>query len=300
VAGLAQIPTDSPGPVALSIGAVTFNSSECPEELPIGGVEQLVVVHQLPGGTRVVSAFGPNAKPVSWSGKLFAGNVQPRIRQLRIYAVSGQQLTLVWGNEAYLVVVRDFEPVYLGGYAKYTITVEVVADQNGAFTLSSPTTIDSQIHGLQAQADAANASVIAADPAGATVFQPQYSAVKASVQAANPIAQNINFAATTIVPAVTAAVAAVTTYSKGLPQTSTLFAAAMQLTAALTAIGQNVTRGQSASAVQVQGQSLFSLAALHYGDITQAFALAQANGLPSPFLSSAQQTYISLAPFLGQ
>jgi hypothetical protein len=260
----------------------------------------MLVVTTLPGGSRVVAAFGNRPKSVSWSGKLYGSNISPRIRQMRLYAVSGQQVQLVWSNEVYAVVVKEFTPTYCGGYAEYEITVEVVKDSNGAFTVSSATTIDQQISGLQAQADAANAAIMSADPTGSQVFQGAYQTAKSAVQSSAPIAQNIVQAAAEIVPAVLGAVTAVKGYASGQAPSSLLFANATTLVNALNNINGNVQRGQSASGVVVQGGNLFGLSAQQYGDVTQAFALAQANGLSSPFLSALKSTFVALPPLLGK
>ena len=289
-----------PGMTPLSIGGVTFNSSEAPERLPIGAVEQMLVTKTLPGGTRVVAAFGPSAKTVSWSGKIFDVFVGPRIRQLRLYAVSGQPQTLVWNNEAYFCVVKEFTPTYMAGYAEYEITVEIVSAQNGALNVTSPVTIDQQISALNDQANNANTTIIAADPVGSAVYQTQFNTVQSAIQQNTPVAQNIVSASLSIVPAIQSAVAAITGYQAGLSPSSTLFANATTLIASLTAIAANVQRGQSSTATTVQGGSLFGLSALHYGDITQAFSLATANGLNSPFLSGAQQSLVTLPPLLGK
>jgi hypothetical protein len=292
-------PSDAPGPVAVSIAGVTFNTSECPERFPIGAVEQMLVVKTLPGGTRIISAFGASPKPVTWSGNLYGNNITPRVRQLRLLAVSGQPVTLSWNAESYLVVVKEFTPTYQGGFAGYEITVEVSKDQNGEFTVASAVTLDQQIYALQAQADAMNAAIVAADPVGSAAMQGPLASAKAAVQAANPIAQNIVSAALTVIPLVQGAVSAVKGYAAGLSPLSNVFASAQILQSSLTSISSNIARGQSAVGVTAQGGSLFGLAAQQYGDVTQAFNLAQANGLSSPFLSSVQQTFVALPPFLG-
>lgn len=289
-----------PGMTPLSIGGVTFNSSEAPERLPIGAVEQMVVTKTLPGGTRVVAAFGPSAKTVSWSGKFFDVFVGPRIRQLRLYAVSGQPQTLVYNNEAYFCVVKEFTPTYMAGYAEYEITVEIVSAQNGALAVASPVTIDQQISALNDQANNANNTIVAADPTGSAVYQAQLTNAQSQIQQNTPIAQNVVSAALYAVPAIQSAIAAISGYGAGLSSSGTLFANVTTLIASLTAISANISRGQSATSTTIQGGSLFGLAALHYGDVTQAFTLATANGLISPFISGAQQTLVTLPPLLGK
>lgn len=291
---------DAPGSTPVQLAGVFFRTSEAPETFPIGAVEQMVVVTTLPGGTRVIAAFGPSPKPVSWSGKLYGTNITPRIKQLRLLAVSGVPVTLTWGSESYLVVVKEFTPTQYAGYAGYDISVEIAHDLNGAFSIATSTSIDQQIDALESQIDQLNPIIQALDPLGSAALQTPISNLKAAVQAAKPISQNIVSAALTVLPAVQSAVAAVKGYASGQSPISNLFASATQMQSAMTNIGLNVSRGQSAIGVSVQGGSLFDLASQQYGDVTQAFSLATANGISSPFLSAAQQTFVALPPFLGK
>ena len=45
--------------IALTLGGVVFADFEIPDSINFGG-EQVLSVHQLPGGTRVIDALGPS------------------------------------------------------------------------------------------------------------------------------------------------------------------------------------------------------------------------------------------------
>jgi hypothetical protein len=65
---------------------------------------------------------------------------------------------------------------------------------------------------------------------------------------------------------------------------------------ALTVIGANLQGVQVQSAMQMQGGSLFALAATKYGDPSSAYALMTANGIASPIPHGAFVTNVALLP----
>ena len=310
---------NGPGSTPLSLGSVTFNTSECPEVLPIGAAEQMEAVHTLVGGGRVVQSFGVSASAVSWSGRLFDQNVQLRIQQLRLYMASGNEILLSWGTERYYCKVKNFTPKYHGGWAEYDITLTITRDANGAFTVSSALSIDQQVRSLQIQANTANNAILAPiaaanlsssagtlptiDPAAlsaanaASSYQSSLTALNSAINTAGAIAQNITTTGPGILSAASLASAAVGTYLTGIGQTSPAFANANLLLSSINAISLNVQRGQNPLNVVAQGTSLFRVASQQYGDITQAFSLASANKLSSPFLSGTTPTTVALPPF---
>lgn len=295
-------PSDGVGNMPLSIGSVFFNSSECPEDLPIGAVKQMAVTHTLPGGTRLVSTFGPDPENVRWKGHLYAQNVDTRIQQLRLYAVAGTRIALSWHTEQYLVVITDFVPHYHHRwYAEYDIEVTVVNDQNGAFTLPNALSIDQQVQGLQRMMLDQNNIIFQIDPDGAQAFQQQIVGVQQAIGDAGPLAKASPTAIAKITSAVNAAQSALNTYAQPLHQLTgvnvpTQLGATIQLASSLTNIATNVQAGQKPAATVIQGIDLFTVAAQQYGNPAMAFQLASANGLISPWLTRAQQTKITLPP----
>ncbi|MDE2469360.1 MAG: hypothetical protein KGL35_11600, partial [Bradyrhizobium sp.] len=211
-----------PGRYPLSLGAITFNSSECPEELPIGA-EQMVVEHTLIGGSRVIQAFGVKPQDITWSGKLFGSSIATRIAQLRLYTVAGQPINLRWqGQEAYRIVVKDFIPKFHGGYADYSITLAVLNDLSGALYAGAPVTLDQQMAALQSSANTLVADAAAGDATGTAAIQSASAGVNAALLAASPISQNAATQGPAIQTALNTAVAAASAYQATLSSTSSL------------------------------------------------------------------------------
>src|ERR1700730_11320653 len=89
----------NPRGTPLKIGGVTFYDEEPPQSLPIG-LSQMQAVRQMIGGGRVIQTLGPQAKPISWKGRLFVvGNTTPRARaqQINRMHASGQVQRLTRG-----------------------------------------------------------------------------------------------------------------------------------------------------------------------------------------------------------
>lgn len=311
----AAIPSENaPGNNALILGGVIFWTGECPEDLPIGGGSQMEETHTLTGGTRIVATFGPSADDITWTGKFFDQNIEPRVRLLRLYMTNALEVVCIFGAEQYLVIVKDFKPNYRGAYGTYNITLTVTEDQSGAFTIASPTSLDNQVAALVQQSKTANQAILtqqaanlasenpliaaAANVSGPSLsaYQTAMNSLEYTIETAGPIAANFPIAGPAIVASAGIAIAGVTAFQDTLAPNDPSIVNTALLVASLTAISLNATRGQSVAQTIVQGSSTFAIAALQYGSIGQAYPLAQANGLPSPFLSVSAGITISLPP----
>lgn len=310
---------NGPGGTPLTLGAVTFFTAECPDVLNIGTADQILAVHTLVGGGRVVQSLGVSANEVSWSGKFFDTNVAVRVAQLRLYLTSGNEILLTWGTERYYTKVKTFTPKYRAGYAEYDIVCVITKDANGAFTISAPLSIDQQVQSLQIQANTANSAILAPiapvdlsssaaalptiSPAAisaanqASMYQNSLSALNAAINIAGPIAQNITRTGPGIISAALTASQQVGSFVNTIGQSSPAFANANLLLSSILGISANVTRGQSPATTVVQGMNLFRVSAQQYGNVTQGFNLGAANKLPSPFVSAITPTNLLLPPF---
>lgn len=290
------------GSTPLIIGIVPFRTEECPSDLPIGAGEQMEVSTQLVGGGRVVQIFGSSADDVSWSGTFYSdAEVRSKVKALRLYMVTGQEVLLQWGDEQYYVRVKKFAPHYHStNLCSYDITVVVTRDANGAFTLNANVSIDAQIQALLLEANLQNNSVLGQEPVTAQSYQSSLSALNSAIQAAGPIAQNITVVGPPIIAAANAASQSVGDYINTLTDgTGAAYTGAVLLQSSINAITENVQRGQTPKSVQVQGVDLMTIAAQQYGDATLGYQLAKVNGLPSPFITGAEAINITLPPFLG-
>jgi hypothetical protein len=113
--------------IVLTLGPLLFTDFEVPEHISVGG-KQILVVHKLVGGDRVIDAMGRDDSDIKWSGRFRGSAAEIRARLADFLRVQGQPLILAWSSYRYLVMV-DFEADYLQPYEiPYTITCTVVSD----------------------------------------------------------------------------------------------------------------------------------------------------------------------------
>jgi hypothetical protein len=72
----------------LTLGGIVFDDFSTPHHMPLGG-QQAMVVHRLPGGSRVIDTLGPDDDDYSWDGTFIAYLVDEQriVRQLGCLAI---------------------------------------------------------------------------------------------------------------------------------------------------------------------------------------------------------------------
>ncbi len=91
----------------LMLGPIVFDSFSTPERMGFGG-DQMLVVHRLPGGARVVDSLGPDDMDISWHGQLFGDGAYGQSLALDALRRAGNPLPLVFGGMAYQVIIKNF------------------------------------------------------------------------------------------------------------------------------------------------------------------------------------------------
>ncbi|MCC3246670.1 hypothetical protein LG047_15320 [Methylocystis sp. WRRC1] len=91
----------------LTLGGIVFDDFSTPERMPFGG-EQTMVVHKLPGGSRVIDTMGPDDADIHWSGRLFGDNAYETALALDAMRRSGVTLPLTFAGQAFTVVISEF------------------------------------------------------------------------------------------------------------------------------------------------------------------------------------------------
>lgn len=288
----------TPGGNPLTIGPVTFNSDECPSELPIGALESKLSVTEFLGGGRDVQFNGAQPKAVAWKGTLWQPLISERKNTLRAMMVSGQEFALTWMDERYFCKIKSFTPTANhANRCPYEIEVEITRASNGALSNATVPTVDQQVSALTANLQQQNSTIVAADPTGSASLQSPLNAAIAAIAQASPIAQLVAPQLTSLIATLTTASTAVSTYLGTISEGASQYVATAQLLSSLNLIVTNVQRGQVSRSVRVQGLSLFELAAQFYGEPSYAFALAEVNGLPSPQTSRLVPQIIALPPY---
>lgn len=123
----------------LTLGNVTFEDMECPEDIDHLGGYQKIAVHDLPGGERLIQSFGwfpPDV--ISWSGMFIANPdlglvVDERVSLLNDMCRLGNSVTLEFGIYRYEVYLWKFYPrPKMEKWFPYTIYVIPLQDLNNA------------------------------------------------------------------------------------------------------------------------------------------------------------------------
>jgi hypothetical protein len=138
----------------VTLGDITFDFFEVPEEIPWGGAQR-AAVHQLPGGIRIVDAMGADDGDLTWKGTFYGQTSVDRALQLDFLRKQGEAVLLAWGEFAYLVLITSFVPRYQKFYQiPYEITCKVVHDLAAPVDAAASASVDEL-------ADADMASVLA-------------------------------------------------------------------------------------------------------------------------------------------
>ncbi|WP_024516856.1 hypothetical protein [Bradyrhizobium sp. Tv2a-2] len=96
------MPTD-----VLTLGGIVFDDFSTPETM-MGGGQQAMVVHKLPGGARVIDTLGPDEADIAWRGFLFGDNAYNTALALDAMRAAGQVVPLSWGGQFRSVIVNTF------------------------------------------------------------------------------------------------------------------------------------------------------------------------------------------------
>ncbi|MDT7953408.1 MAG: hypothetical protein RQ966_18040 [Acetobacteraceae bacterium] len=113
---------------SLCLGDVVFSDFEIPETLAFGARQRLVI-HELPGGGRVVDAMGSEDAPIQWTGVFAGQQAVDRVRLLEQVVRSGTRQLLIWGPWRFYVIVQEFiAEVTSSFWIPYRIQLCPVAD----------------------------------------------------------------------------------------------------------------------------------------------------------------------------
>lgn len=110
------------------LGNIQFVEREVPDTIK-WGAKQMLAVHRVMGGNRVIDAIGPDPEEISWSGLFFGESASIRARLCDELCKSGREVNLFWGTFSFIVVVSDFRAVYKHEWeVRYQIQCVVVSD----------------------------------------------------------------------------------------------------------------------------------------------------------------------------
>jgi hypothetical protein len=113
----------------LMLGGIAFTGYSTPDVMT-GGGQQAMVVHKLPGGSRVIDTLGPDEMQAAWRGHFFENAAYAKCLALDAMRASGAVYQLVWGGQFKPVIIQDF--VYrvrrLPVWVEYAVVCTVVTN----------------------------------------------------------------------------------------------------------------------------------------------------------------------------
>lgn len=136
------MPTD-----VLTLGGIVFDDFSTPTAMPAGG-NQAMVVHKLPGGSRVIDTLGPDDADIVWEGRFFGDDAYATALQLDAMRAAGQVVALSWAGQYRSVIISTFlyEIRRLPVWVEYRISCTVYQNHSqGNLSASPSTSIDSLV-----------------------------------------------------------------------------------------------------------------------------------------------------------
>lgn len=134
------------GNTTFSLGAITLEGAEVPEELRVGGANTLVV-HRLPGGDRIIDEGGNDPARIFFTGRFQGSGALAKARTIEQMRNEGGNYPLSAINSLWKVKIRSYAFTYTqkGYFIPYEIELEVVTAP--AATTASGTSVLSSLVG---------------------------------------------------------------------------------------------------------------------------------------------------------
>ena len=130
----------------LILGGIVFDDFSTPREM-MGGGNQAMVVHKLPGGLRVIDTLGPDDADITWQGEFFGDSAYDTALALDAMRAAGQVVELTWGGQYREVIVSNF--IYhvrrLPVWVAYSVVCTVYQNPMQGASAGAPTLIDTLV-----------------------------------------------------------------------------------------------------------------------------------------------------------
>lgn len=115
--------------ITLTLDDFVFQDFEVPDAIHFGG-SQMLKVHKLLGGKRVIDSLGPDEDAIEWSGRFRGQDAISRMNTLDAKRKAGKAISLTWGQFSFTVVIAHFKASHEYAFeVPYTIRLEVVEEQ---------------------------------------------------------------------------------------------------------------------------------------------------------------------------
>ena len=91
----------------LTLGGIAFTGYSPPDVMTAGG-KQALVVHKLPGGSRVIDTLGPDEDDISWKGHFFGDDAYSNALAVDAIRATGGVVPLSFAGQFREVIVSHF------------------------------------------------------------------------------------------------------------------------------------------------------------------------------------------------
>lgn len=157
----------------LILGGVVFDNFSTPSSM-MGGGRQAMVIHKLPGGSRVIDTLGPDDADITWDGQFFSDDAYDKALLLDGMRAAGDVIELTWGGQFRQVIISNF--IYrvrrLPVWVSYEITCVVYQNPQLGILIPSISTFDTLVSiDLSSAIDAVNAFAGQIVPTGTPLIQ---------------------------------------------------------------------------------------------------------------------------------
>ena len=193
--------------VVLILGPVSFSAFEVPAGINFGG-QQILAVHQLSDGYRVIDNIGPAQAEISFSGIFSGPDATLRARLLNSLRMTGAEISLTWDIFFYTVMLSRFDADYESPvWIRYKISCTILRDEAAAVTFVPPSLSNSLLTDVGTAAalctgagiDFSLAQSSVAAPNAGTLGSAAYAVAQAALNAAqSAISTQVNQMETTI------------------------------------------------------------------------------------------------------
>lgn len=290
----------------IKFGDFTFEHVEHFGAMPWGGSQKLVV-HELIGGVRRVSAMGRSDMLITFTGIFEGLTARNRAQYINTLRIQATEQTLTWENFSYQAVIHSFTCSDEGPKWPFTITFLTIQDNTSPVTTAYPAFFDDVI--FQYMDLALSLADIISDPTILTPLNllnelingfpkntgPTNTQAQAALQQTNTVIAAVQTAQATAVSDYTAASANYDTMTSNLELQGNL----NQLNAICIIIARNFQLYVSPvdpNTISISNADLFKLAVQYYGDQLLWTVIAEANNLHSPIVPGISNLIIPAKP----
>jgi hypothetical protein len=130
----------------LTLGGIAFTGYSTPDRMMFGG-RQAMVVHKLPGGSRVIDTLGPDDAAIAWHGHFFDDTGLAMAIALDGMRASGDVQSLTFAGMFRSVIIDEFLPriARLPIWIEYNIVCTVVKNSSQGGLLPATGALDALV-----------------------------------------------------------------------------------------------------------------------------------------------------------